>query len=68
MSSGQSNTGLPVISSHQHEAVVDLLVRMGFRLGLSRPARTWHTAYTRMNPWGKGGFIDRTLERLAFFE
>ena len=53
---------------HQDEVILGLIVRTGYRLGLSKLARSWHSSYTRINPWGKGGFVDRILERLAFFE
>lgn len=48
--------------------ILGLMVRTGFRLGLSKRALNWHNAYTRINPWGQGGFVDRVLERLTFFE
>ena len=56
------------VRPQQREVMMSFIVRTGFRLGLSRRARNWHSTYTRINPWGKGGFVDRTLERLAFFE
>ena len=47
---------------------IGLVARAGSRMGLSKFARTWHNTYTRMNPWGKGGFVDQVLERMAFFD